>query len=263
MLAFQPAFRAITIGTPVFTIGSLFLNGEQGAWYDPSDITTLFQDSAGSTPVTAAGQPVGLMLDKSGRGNHARQTTAAARPLYQIDAGKPYLAFDGVDDFMVTTAFAWGSDEAFLSEAVTRSASGIIVLSEFSANANNFAGSFYHVLSDSVFNASSRGSASISNGLAQAGAIIFNAPSVVLSTHKISSDFSRIRKNGVAGTDATGDQGSGNFGTYPLHIGARSGGVGSLNGRIYGAIYRNLNPNPTTIAAIEQYLAAKSGATLA
>lgn len=44
---------------------SLFAKGEQGAWYDPSDTTTLFQDSAGTTPVTASGQPVGLMLDKS------------------------------------------------------------------------------------------------------------------------------------------------------------------------------------------------------
>ena len=43
----------------------LFANNEQGAWYDPSDLTTLFTDSAGTTPVTAVEQPVGLMLDKS------------------------------------------------------------------------------------------------------------------------------------------------------------------------------------------------------
>lgn len=46
---------------------SWFSKGEQGAWYDPSDLTTLFQDSAGTTPVTLSPmeQPVGLMLDKS------------------------------------------------------------------------------------------------------------------------------------------------------------------------------------------------------
>ena len=46
---------------------SWFAAGEQGAWYDPSDLTTLFQDSAGTTPVTLSPmeQPVGLMLDKS------------------------------------------------------------------------------------------------------------------------------------------------------------------------------------------------------
>lgn len=44
---------------------SLFSAGEQGVWYDPSDFSTLFQDAAGTTPVTAPGQSVGLMLDKS------------------------------------------------------------------------------------------------------------------------------------------------------------------------------------------------------
>ena len=44
---------------------SLFANGEQGTWYDPSDMSTMFQDSAGTTPVTAVEQPVGLILDKS------------------------------------------------------------------------------------------------------------------------------------------------------------------------------------------------------
>lgn len=43
---------------------ALFRNGEQGVLYDPNDLSTLFQDAAGTTPVTAAGQPVGLMLDK-------------------------------------------------------------------------------------------------------------------------------------------------------------------------------------------------------
>lgn len=50
---------------PSFSPDDLFAAGEQGAWYDPSDLSTLFQDSAGMAPVTADGQPVGLMLDKS------------------------------------------------------------------------------------------------------------------------------------------------------------------------------------------------------
>jgi len=77
---------------------SLFSNGEQGAWYDPSDLTTLYQDSAGTTPVTADGDPVGLMLDKSGNDNHAIQSVAAARPVYRTDGTLHWLEFDGVDD---------------------------------------------------------------------------------------------------------------------------------------------------------------------
>jgi hypothetical protein len=46
-------------------VRAMFLGNEQGAWYDPSDMSTLFQDAAGTTPVTAVEQPVGLVLDKS------------------------------------------------------------------------------------------------------------------------------------------------------------------------------------------------------
>jgi hypothetical protein len=52
-------------GVQQFSPADLFSAGEQGAWYDPSDFSTLFQDSAGTTPVTAVEQFVGLMLDKS------------------------------------------------------------------------------------------------------------------------------------------------------------------------------------------------------
>ena len=45
-------------------IQKLFANGEQGFFYYPSDMGTMFQDAAGTIPTTT-GQPVGLMLDKS------------------------------------------------------------------------------------------------------------------------------------------------------------------------------------------------------
>jgi hypothetical protein len=61
---------------------SLFSAGEQGAWFDPSDLTTLFQDTAGTVPVTTVGQSVALVLDKSGRKNNATQSLPSQRPLY-------------------------------------------------------------------------------------------------------------------------------------------------------------------------------------
>ena len=59
-----PIIRAVTEAGSNWSPMALFAAGEQGAWYDPSDLSTLFQNSAGTTPVTALGQPVGLMLDK-------------------------------------------------------------------------------------------------------------------------------------------------------------------------------------------------------
>lgn len=52
-------------GQSLLNPSTLFAGGEQGGWYDPSDLSTLFQDSAGTTRVTALGQAVGLILDKS------------------------------------------------------------------------------------------------------------------------------------------------------------------------------------------------------
>lgn len=245
----------------------VFSSGEQGAWYDPSDITTLFQDSAGTTPVTAAGQPVGLMLDKSGRNNHARQATATARPLYQIDSGRPYLALDGVDDFMVTTAFDWGSDQAFVATGVRKLNGAASVIAELSANINFNPGSFYHISAEggqANYTAASRGSSSSSVNQRASATNGGNPPAtnVFTATHSISGDLTAVRVDGVAGPNATGDKGAGNFGNWPLYIGARGGTSLFLKGGIYGAIFRNLNPNATTIAAIEQYLASKSGVTL-
>jgi hypothetical protein len=48
-----------------FSPAVLFSLAEPGVWYDPSDLTTLFTDTAGTTPVTAPGQTVALALDKS------------------------------------------------------------------------------------------------------------------------------------------------------------------------------------------------------
>jgi len=84
-----------------FSPAALFAGGIQGAWFDPSDLSTLFQDSAGTTPVTASGQPVGLMLDNSGNGNHAVQAIAAARPIYQTSPDR--ITVNKVDDRLLVT----------------------------------------------------------------------------------------------------------------------------------------------------------------
>ena len=60
----------------LFSPAALFAGGTvAGAWYDPSDLSTMFTTSAGTTPVAMPGGgaavSVGRMLDKSGNGNHA------------------------------------------------------------------------------------------------------------------------------------------------------------------------------------------------
>lgn len=55
---------AIAITLDLWTPAALFAQGQQGAWYEPKP-EHLYQDAAGTVPVTADGDPVGLMLDRS------------------------------------------------------------------------------------------------------------------------------------------------------------------------------------------------------
>lgn len=102
-----------------FSPDMLFAGGEDGAWYDPSDPSTLFQDEAGTIPA-AVDAPVGLMRDKSGRGHHALQAAAASRPMLRRDeGGRLCLAFDGIDDVLVHDLAIVGKDVS-LSAAAER-----------------------------------------------------------------------------------------------------------------------------------------------
>lgn len=89
-----------------FSPASLFAGGELGAWYDPSDFATLFQNSAGTTPVTAVEQPVGRVLDKSGNGNHVTQPDGIRRPVlsarYNLLTSTETLASQSVTTQAVT-----------------------------------------------------------------------------------------------------------------------------------------------------------------
>jgi len=116
----QSLVRPLTSRSSVFDPLSLFSNGEQGAFYLPEP-ENLFQDAAGTTPVTADGDPVGLMLDKSGNGNHASQSVAARRPIY------PGLAYDGVDDNVYFDRQAITAGTLYMTFARGSETTGILV----------------------------------------------------------------------------------------------------------------------------------------
>ncbi len=90
-----------------WTPAALFAGGAQGAWYDPSDPASLFQDVGGTVPVTSDGDPVALILDLSGNDNHAVQDVAPARPTWRRDGALSWLEYDGADDRMVTPPAAY------------------------------------------------------------------------------------------------------------------------------------------------------------
>lgn len=64
-------------------------------WYDAADITTLFQDLAGATPVTTNNQLVGQWRDKGPNGFHVAAPTTNDRPSYLTNMrnGLPVVQF--------------------------------------------------------------------------------------------------------------------------------------------------------------------------
>jgi hypothetical protein len=78
----------------------------------------------------------------------------------------------------------------------------------------------------------------------------------------ISGDLVRLRQNAVLIGSDTDDNGTGNFGNYPLYIGMRGGVSLPLNGHIYGLIVRfsSANLGDAQIANAERWLNRKTGA---
>lgn len=86
------------------------------AWYDADDLSTLFQDAAGTVPVTTDGDPVGRWEDKSGNGRHFTQTTAGARPIWHTSGGFSWVEFDASNDWLfgATSMLAFATTNLFI-----------------------------------------------------------------------------------------------------------------------------------------------------
>ncbi|WP_286694081.1 hypothetical protein [Spongiibacter sp. UBA1325] len=103
----RPLFRRVVRGAVRQSVGlsleeqiAAMFGSSDGFWLDPSDPSTVFQDAAGTIPAKP-GDPVGLILDKSGNGTHLSHRTATSRPILRQSGGYTYLESDGVDDVLV------------------------------------------------------------------------------------------------------------------------------------------------------------------
>lgn len=83
-----------------------------------ADMGRLWQDSVAASPVTAQGQPVGLVSGLGSAGGQALQATASQRPTWQGS----HAEFDGVDDYLDLNAAA---------RDITRNASGLTLWTVF------------------------------------------------------------------------------------------------------------------------------------
>lgn len=250
-------------GAAGFSPLSLFASGEQGAWYDPSDLSTMFQDSAGTTPVTTDGQSVGKILDKSGRGNHASQATAAARPLYKTDGTYHWLQFDGVDDSLSTAAidFTMTDSMSVFAGFYKASDAGTGILVELSSNSNTNNGVFALIGpsasggSDLLYR--SKGTVNSSTTITS---VLSSVKYVSANMSKISTDLFEMRLNGVSRQSLATDQGSGNYGNYIMYIGMRGSASAAFIGNLYPLIIRGALSDAQQITDVETWINRKTGA---
>ena len=216
------------------------------AWYDPSDLSTMFQDAAGTTPVTAAGQPVGLILDKSGNGHHASQTTSTARPLFQIDgSGHGHLVFDGVDDYLSTSAFTTVPQPITYFVGVNPTTKPLVGhITDGSATGREFI----------IFGNST---VEVNAGTTQAAGDYFAATSQI-NTMVFNGALSAWNRNGGSFTTIN----PGTQGIDRLFIGANYLGGNTLKGNLYQLIFGAAVYGAPTILEAETWVAEKTGVTL-
>jgi hypothetical protein len=336
-----------------FSPASFFANGEQGWWYDPSDYTTLFQDSAGTTPVTAVEQPVGLQLDLSGRGNHRFQTTSANRPVVSarvnllvgtatlatqsvttkavahtlrfegagsvtlsgtatgvytagtysvtttagsltltvlgavtqadlretnVGVGLPayqavvtstdydstgfpvYIKPNGSNQFMQTNSINFtATDKMTVWQGVRKLsdvASAALIELSVSVGGGN-AGSFLvtgrDAFTPAVYEFVSYGT---SISVASTNSSVYAAPvtNVLTSIGDISGDVATLRINGAQIATSSANQGTGNYGNYPVYFYSRAGTLLLFNGNDYGSIARGAASTAAQITNGETYI---------
>lgn len=229
-------------------------------WYDPSDITTLQQDSTGIIPVTSAGQEIGRIMDKSGASNHATQAVVTTLPIWQTT----YASFDGVDDSWATPSIDFTATNKVTVIVGVRKLSdaAAAILLELSSNFNS--GSAFAMVTPAApaapnFQFGSRGTGTV--GVTVTG---FAAPiSAVLSgVADISAPFLSLSANRGAAVTSVAGQGVGNYGNYPLYIGRRGGTTLPFNGNIYGLMIFGRLLTAPELALCESYMAQKMGLSL-
>jgi hypothetical protein len=139
-----------------------------------------------------------------------------------------------------------------LSDAAT----GTVVESSVAGASNGSVGLFAPLGATSTYVWRSRGTV-----LSASTASTFTAPitNVLTGVGDISGDIATLRVNGTEAATSSGDQGTGNYGDYPLYLGARGGSSLFFSGHLYSLIVRGAQSNTGQISSTETWVAGKTG----
>jgi hypothetical protein len=81
---------------------------------------------------------------------------------------------------------------------------------------------------------------------------------ILVLESNISGDSLVLRRNGTQAVSNTSDQGTGNYGNYPLYLFRRGGTTLPFNGRCYSLIVRGAQSSTAEITSGESYVNTKT-----
>lgn len=255
-------FPARSIGRRRFRPSQSYANGEKGWFFDLTDSSNLYQDAAGTTPVTTTGDPIGKVLDISGNANHATQPNGSTqRPTFR----GTYAELDGSNDSLVTPAVNMTGTDTMTLVLGMRNAAGVTaVFVESSADGSANNGAIFDGFLTAAAAMFSKGAAGLVNvSLSSTIGLITNRDVVkrvkyttqgtTAAQQVVPAINGTARALTVTGTaDLTG-----NFGNHVWNIGRRNNASLPMTGRLYcaGLIGRALTANEEQLWG--EYIAAR------
>lgn len=214
--------RKVGGGTAAFTPASLFTGGYSGDIFSANDLSKLFVDAAGLTPVTADGDLVGRMVGTiNGTGMRQPTDTSSLKPVYKTGG---YVQFDGVDDFLEAALSITGYpltialvfDRSFTNSGIGAAAVGVSAAEYRTLGVNATSGTVYERSTANV-NSTPAISYTVGAGLQSAFGIFTTTTARVLFTEGTEGTVSHSNTHSAAATLLLGKQrSSGSFGSAKI-----------------------------------------------
>ena len=206
-----------------FDPASLFVGGYDGAYYNFNIISSLWKDTAGTVPVTTAGDAIARADDLKGvlTPYNITNGTAGARPQYNTVAAAMGAIFDGVDDTLTSTAFSLSGTKRTICLAVRDLSDGASspLLNKTYTSYSSVGYGAIDVRGDGTTIATYGGGGGLL--LTQTG---FTAPykASIISECDPSTPILKLMVNGVETSSST-SQSSNTYGSSPIAMGSGQG----------------------------------------
>lgn len=222
-------------------------------WYDPSDLSTLWQDQAGTIPVTADGDPVNLIQDKSGNGNDATPTSTGSGVTYRTDGTLHWLEFTTGKGMRCLAASFSGTDEITNCCSVRLELADTVYKISHLGGINS-TGEFGLFITGNNPQSTIRGTAATA-ARPTLSSIIYPQKHVITQVGKISTDLNQLYVDGVKVAEETGNLGTGNF----VSTGGYILGDGIMEGRFYQVVVCSTVTTGDDLTNLQDYMMEKAG----